>query len=94
MFGILFLKYYFEHTNGYNQIFFFNLIFSSRKSQSTQELVKKIIHFTIQFRLKNLIHFMSLNLDLNEIENNMLPQHSQIIFSLEKFSRKHALALC
>ena len=22
IFGILFLKYYFEHTNGYNQIFF------------------------------------------------------------------------
>ena len=57
--------------------FFFNFKFSSRKSQNQQKLAKKITHFTIQFHSKNLIYFMNLNLSLNEIENNMLPQHSQ-----------------
>ena len=57
--------------------FFFNFKFSSRKSQNQQKLAKKITHFTIQFHSKNLISFMNLNLSLNEIENNMLLQHSQ-----------------
>ena len=66
---------------------FFNFIFSSRKSQSQQKI-------TLQFHLKNLIHLMNLNLDLNDIENNMLPQYSQNLFSLYKFSIKHVPALC
>ena len=74
--------------------FFSNFIFSSRKSQSQQKLVKKITHFTIQFHLKILVHFMNLNLDLHDIENNTLPQHSQKLFSLYKFSRKYVSALC
>ena len=93
IFGILFLKYYFQYTSGHDQNFFFNFIFSSRKSQSQQKLVKKITHFTIQFRLKILVHFMNLNLDLNDIENNTLPQRSQKLFSLYKFSRKYVSAL-
>ena len=64
--------------------FFFNFIFSSRKSQSKQQLAKKITHFTIQFCSKNLIHLMNLN--WLEIENNMLSQHSQKPFWLYKFS--------
>ena len=67
--------------------FFFIFRFSSRKSQSQQKLAKKITHFTIQFRSKNLIHFTNLN--SLDIENNMLPQHSQKCFWLYKFSSKH-----
>ena len=47
----------------------------NRKSQSQQKIAKKITHFTIQFRLKDLTHFTNLN--PFEIKNNMLPQHSQ-----------------
>ena len=36
---------------------------------------------------------MNLNLDLNDIENNTLPQRSQKLFSLYKFSRKYVSAL-
>ena len=54
---------------------FFNFRFSCRKSQSEQKLAEKITHFTIQFSSKNLPHFMNLN--SLDIENNMLPQHSQ-----------------
>ena len=55
--------------------FFFNFRFSSRKSQSQQQLEKNITRFTIQFHSKNLTHFMNLN--SLDIENNMLPQQSQ-----------------
>ena len=55
-------------------------ILSSRKSQSQQKLVKKITHFSILFRSKNLTHFTNLN--SLDIENNMLLKHSQIPFSL------------
>ena len=36
---------------------FFNFRFSNRKSQSQQKLAKRITHFTIQFRSKNLSHY-------------------------------------
>ena len=71
---------------------FFNIRFSSRKSQSQQKLAKKITHFTIQFRSKNLTHFTNLN--SFEIENNMLPKHSQKTFSVYKFSSKHVSVWC
>ena len=61
----------------------FDIRFSSRKSQSQQKLAKKISHFTIQFRSKNLTHFMNLN--SLDVENNMLPQHSQKPFWLKIF---------
>ena len=64
--------------------FILNFRFSSRKSQSQQKLAKKITHFTIQFRSKNLTHFTNLN--SLDIENNMLSQHSQKPFWLYKFS--------
>ena len=64
----------------------------SRKSQSQQKLAKKITHFTIQFRSKNLTHFTNLN--SLDIENNMLPQHSQKPFWLYKFSSKHVSVWC
>ena len=72
----------------------FFLIFSlpSRKSQSQQQLAKKITHFTIQFRSKHLTHFANLN--SLDIENNMLPQHSQKPFWLYKFSSKHVSVWC
>ena len=47
----------------------------SFKSQGQQKLAKKITNFTIHFRSKHLTHFMNLN--SLDIENNMLPQHSQ-----------------
>ena len=64
IFGMLFLKHYFGHTTFLylstpSRIPFFDFRFS-RKSQSQQELVKKINHFTLQFCSKNLIHFMNL----------------------------------
>ena len=57
---------------------FFNIRFSSRKSQRQQKLAKKIAHFTIQFPSKNLTHFTNLN--SLDVEKNMLPQHSQKSF--------------
>ena len=71
---------------------FFNFRFSSRKSQSQQKLAKKITHFTIQFRSKTLTSFTNLN--SHDIENNMLPKHSQKTFSLYKFSGKHFSVWC
>ena len=62
---------------------FFNIRFSRRKSQSQQNLAKKIT-FTVQFCSKNLTHFTNSN--SLDIENNMLPQHNQKPFWLEKFS--------
>ena len=56
-------------------ILFLNFGFSSRKSQSQQKLAKKITHFIIQFCSKNLTHFANLN--SFDIENDMLPQHSE-----------------
>ena len=64
--------------------FFVNSRFSSRKYQSQQKLAKEITHSTIQFCSKNLTHFTNLN--LLDIENNMLSQHSQKAFWLYKFS--------
>ena len=79
IFGILSWKYYFGDTN------------SSRTSDSHQKLAKNITHFTIQFRSKNLTHFTNLN--LFDIENNMLQQHSQKLFWLYKFSSKHIISV-
>ena len=93
IFGILFLKILFWAYNFFifvekfprtSSEFLFNFRFSSRKSQSQQKLAKKITHFTIQFRSKNLTHFTNLN--SLDIENNMLSQHSQKPFWLYKFS--------
>ena len=95
-----FWKYYFVHatflyssTRSRHIIkIFLNFSSSSRKSQSLQKLAKKIIHFTIQIRSINLTHFMNLNLP--DIENHMLPQHSQKLSSLYKFSSKHFPVWC
>ena len=46
-------------------------------------MFEKITHFTIQFRSKNLTHFT--NLGSLDIENNMLPQHSQKTFWITNF---------
>ena len=46
-------------------------------------MFEKITHFTIQFRSKNLTHFT--NLSSLDIENNMLPQHSQKPFWITNF---------
>ena len=54
--------------------------------------MKKITHFTIQFRSKNLTHFTNLN--SFEIENNMLPKHSQKTFSVYKFSNRNVSVWC
>ena len=53
----------------------FTFRFSSKKSQSQQKLAKKIAHFTIQFRSRNITHFTKL--DSLDVENNMLSQYSQ-----------------
>ena len=101
IFGILFLKILFWAYNFFifaqtfqrtSSEFLFNFRFSSRKSQSQQKLAKKITHFTIQFRSKNLTHFTNLN--SFEIENNMLPKHNQKTFSVYKFSSKHVSVWC
>ena len=71
---------------------FFNFRFSSRKTQNQQKLAKKITHFVIQFRSKNLTCFTKLN--SLDIENNIHPQHSQKTFWLYKFSIKHVSVWC
>ena len=74
--------------------FFFDFIFSRRKSQtqSQQKLLIKITYFAIQVCSKHLTHFTNLN--SLDIENNMLPKHRQKSFSLYKFFRKHASVWC
>ena len=71
-FGPTTFLYFSRRSNGHHQSYF---RFSSRKSQSQQKLAKKTTHFTIQFCSKNLTHFTNHN--SLDIENNMLPQHSQ-----------------
>ena len=66
---------------------FFNFRFFIRKSQSHQNLAKKMTHFTIQFCSIYLTHFINLN--SLDIKNNMLPQHIQNPFWLYKFPSKH-----
>ena len=61
----------------------FNFRFSSRNSQNQQKLAKKITHFAIQFRSKNLTCFTNLN--SLDIENNIHPQHSQKISDFTHF---------
>ena len=46
---------------------FFDFRIFSRKSRSQQKLAKRITHFAIQFRSKNLTYFM--NLSSLDIEN-------------------------
>ena len=72
--------------------FFFNFKFSSGTSQCQQKLGKKITHLTIQFCLKNLTQFTNLN--SLDIENNMLPKHSQKPFWVYKFSSIYAFVWC
>ena len=61
--------------------------FFGRKSQSQQKLVKKIIHFTMQFRSKSLTQFTNLN-SLNIIKNR-LRQHNQKRYSLNSTNFQH-----
>ena len=56
--------------------------FVCRKSQSQLKLAKKITHFKIQFRKKNLTHLT--NVTSLSIIKNILPQYSQ----------KHAFGWC
>ena len=60
---------------------FFYSRFSSRKSQSQRKLVKKLLI------LWKITYFMNLN--SLDIENNMLPKHSQKPFSLYNFFSKY-----
>ena len=55
-----------------------------RKSQSQQKLMKKITHFTVQFRSKNFTQFTNLN-SFN-VENNMLPPTKKNLFHFTNFS--------
>ena len=63
-----------------------------RKSQSQQILANNIIHFTRQFRSKNLTHFTNLN-SLN-ITKNLPQQRSQKPYPLYKFSSEHVSGCC
>ena len=100
IFTIIFLKILLWACNDFIYVYTFQwtsseffLIFRlfSRKSQSQQKLAKKVTHFTIQFRSKNLTHFTKLN--SLDIENNMLPQHSQKLswLSWKTFGLHHFL---
>ena len=80
----------FVHTFQWTLSEFFR--FSSAKSQSQQKLAKKITHFTIHFRSRNLTHFT--NLKSFDIWNNMLPQHNQDHFSLYKSAGKDFSVWC
>ena len=99
IFKIIFLKknfraYNFVHTFQWvSSEFLFQFQIFSRESLSQQKLPKKVFHFTIQFRSKNLTHYMNLN--SLDIENNMLLQHSQKPFWIyKKISSKHVSVLC
>ena len=79
-----FWKYYFTHTtflysstrsSGHYQSFFLISDFLAESRKARQKLIKKITHFAMQFRSKNLTHFTNLN--SHDIENIMLSQHSQ-----------------
>ena len=70
-----------------NLMFGIYLVISRIKSRSQQKLVKKITHFRIHIRSKDLTHFTNLNL-LNIVKNILL-QYSQKPCSLCKFSSKH-----
>ena len=80
----------FVHKFRWKRSEFFYTRFSSGKSESQQRLEKKITHFTIQFRSKNLTHFT--NFKSFDRENNMLPQYSQKPFSFCKVSSKRVSA--
>ena len=68
-----------DHKINYSKPQFWNLSFNFRffsiKSQSQQRLTKKITHFTIPLRSKNLTYFTTLN-SLN-IVKNILSQYSR-----------------
>ena len=95
-YAMMLLYYYFVHTflylskhsSGNHQSFFsiWELLTESQQSQSQQKLTKNITHFTIQFRSKNLSHFMNLN--FLDVENNIPLQCIQKPFWLYKFSSK------
>ena len=96
-----FLKYYFGHTflclprrssEYYQRLFFFLIWDFPGESLKANKNSKKITHFIIQFRSKNLTHFTNLN--SLDTENNMLPQHGQKPFWLYKFPSKHVSVWC
>ena len=62
----------------------FNFRFFSSKSQSQQKLAKKITHFTIKFRSKNLTYFT--NVTVTQNCKNYTPTTQPKIHSLYKFS--------
>ena len=66
--------------------------FSSRKSQSQWKLAKIIPHLQYSFPPNKMTHFTNLN--FFDIENNMLPKHSQKAFSVYKFSSKYVSVWC
>ena len=78
-----YLKYYFGHiiflylstlstrSSGHDQNFLKIFTFFSRKSDSQQKLVNKITYFILQLLSGNPIHFMNLNVNLKEMEDNI-----------------------
>ena len=84
--------YSLTRSSQHHQSFFLIADFLAESLKAKQKLAKKITHFTIQFCSKNLTHFTNLN--LLDIENNILLQHSQKPFSLYKFSSKHFSGCC
>ena len=60
-----------------------NCRFSGKNSQNKRKIAKKIIHFTMQFRSKNLTHFA--NLKSLSIIKNILPNASEILTHFTNF---------
>ena len=94
IFGILFMKILFLAYNFFifaqmyqrpsSAEFLFNFRFSIRKSQSQQKLGKKIAHFRIQFRSKNITHFTNLDsLTLKTICSCNTPKSLSDMFLLD-----------
>ena len=64
--------------------FLFNFRFSSTKCQSQQNLGKKIAHFTIQFRSRNITHFTNrVSLDIEKICSRNSAKH---LFDFKNFT--------
>ena len=72
--------------------FFLYFRFSSGKSHCQQKLSLRVTYFTIKFCSKHLTHFMNVN--WLDIDNNMLPKHSQRPFLLYRFFIKRAFVWC
>ena len=91
-FVILFWKYYFDTFHTWTSSAFFIPEFVAENLKANKNQGKRSLILQYSFAQKNLTHFT--NLISFEIENNMLPKHSQKTFLVYKLSSKHVSVWC